>query len=67
MSDPKLVQSAALYCPSFTNDTFKSDYSYVAPVCIALAYLFTLLFTLGAIMTEKQTRMKVGVSLWVLL
>ena len=47
-------------CPTYDNDIFKSRFSFFPLVIIQIAYLFTLIVTLGNIIVEKQSKMKVN-------
>ena len=47
------------HCPEFTDDMFKSKYSFFLVVIVAIGFLFTLLVNLKNIIVEKETKMKV--------
>ena len=61
------------YCPSYTFDIFKSNFSFFLVIIIEMAYLFTFLINLKNIIVEKETKMKeylklVGIkwySIWI--
>ncbi|CAF0703608.1 unnamed protein product [Brachionus calyciflorus] len=52
------VKISQLNCPGYDNDIFKSRFSFFPLVIIQISFLFTLIVTLGNIITEKQSKMK---------
>ena len=46
-------------CPAYINDSLKSTFGFLPSIIIVVAFLFTILVTVGSIVVEKQTKMKV--------
>jgi hypothetical protein len=59
LTDPNMVQIAQFNCPSYLDDTLKAGFAFVVPIIISIAYLFTVVTTVGYIVEEKQSKMKV--------
>jgi hypothetical protein len=46
-------------CQEHNQDDLKSEFSFMVPLIIEFSFMFTLLINVGNIVTEKQTKMKV--------
>lgn len=57
------MKIAQYHCRGYDDDIFKSRFSFFPLVIIQIAFLFTTIVTLGSIINEKQTKMKVSVTL----
>ncbi len=58
MNNTQQVKSQIFYCPSYNDDFFKQNFSFLLSVLIQIPYLLTLLVTLKNIIMEKETKMK---------
>ena len=60
MNDPQQIKIQAIDCPGYNNDDLKSQFGFLVPIIIEIAYMFTLLINIGNIVAEKQSKMKVN-------
>ena len=50
-------------CVGFKRDELKARFAFFPPIIIDVAFLFTLIVTIGKIIAEKETKMKVNIKL----
>lgn len=59
LNDPTMVKIQPFNCQQYYNDLVNARFSFLPPLVITLAFLFTVIVTVGNIVVEKQTKMKV--------
>ena len=59
LNDPTLVKIQQYNCYSYISDQLKSKFGFLPPILVVITFLFTAIVTVGNIVVEKQSKMKV--------
>ncbi|CAF0854082.1 unnamed protein product [Brachionus calyciflorus] len=58
IKNDNLVKLLPFYCPDFEQDELLSTFSFFPSLLISIAFMFTSVFTIGNIVSEKANKMK---------
>ena len=62
IKNKNLVKINAFDCPIYEKDEQLSTFAFFTPMLIAVGFMFTTLITVGDIVFEKSSKMKVNIS-----